>query len=310
MVGDADGRASGAVPLWVWLDPTRRCNLQCELCYTKHSHANVDMSPDVLQVILERLLSETSFEVRVAHLNWRGEPLMNTDFVQLLQIACARFELGRLHWHTNGSLLKASTAEAICKTTNPHLVYVSIDGGNRASHDRHRGRGTFQSALRGARLLMDARNRSGSGHRIGIYQLDFGVPEREYDPEFLELAESADEWVRVAPLDVDGSTLTLRTRSTLAQRADLGPCFWAGNALCIDPEGGAHVCLLSKGGEARVGDLLREPIATVVERARTFRQRLLENGRASVAHCRACRKPAGDAHATPHGPPLVHRRLA
>ena len=31
--------------LWLWIDPTRRCNLKCALCYTKASHAASDLTP-------------------------------------------------------------------------------------------------------------------------------------------------------------------------------------------------------------------------------------------------------------------------
>jgi hypothetical protein len=48
--------ATGKRQLWLWIDPTRRCNLACKLCYTKQSHAREDLSPEDFELIRSELV--------------------------------------------------------------------------------------------------------------------------------------------------------------------------------------------------------------------------------------------------------------
>src|SRR4030095_15155781 len=141
-------------PVWLWIDPTRNCNLACKLCYTKLSHNKDVMEPDTLETILDNLLSETSIQVKMIHLNWRGEPLMNRKFHQLLDIVLQR-EIGvPIHWHTNGMLLTPNRVEELLRLRGDYTVYVSIDGGNTESHDKNRGDGSFEASITGLQRLL------------------------------------------------------------------------------------------------------------------------------------------------------------
>src|SRR3546814_13873951 len=71
-------------PIWLWIDPTSRCNLACRLCYTKFSHGKLDLEPSQREETLGRLAASDTLEVKGIHLNWRGEPLMNPRFNELL----------------------------------------------------------------------------------------------------------------------------------------------------------------------------------------------------------------------------------
>ena len=297
--------------LWLWVDPTRRCNLACELCYTKLSHAREDLSPEDFEFILDNVESDPSLEVKLVHLNWRGEPLMNPRFTELLDVLSRRETPLPAHWHTNGTLLHTKLAEAIVAHSGPQMIYLSIDGGNELVHDANRGRGTFRSALAGAWTLLKAREKSqrqDGNPRIGIYQLEMGEPIERYDPEFLELTSAVDEWVRIDPvvsngsdtpvelkLFADGSRNIANRRETVADPLDWGACFWAGNAFCVAPNGDVSVCLLSHSSLGIVGNLLKEPVGAVVERAQAFRRRLDEEKRRGVQHCKGCQKSCGEA---------------
>ena len=83
---NAKNEAATVHPVWLWIDPTNRCNLACTLCYTKFSHGRQDMDPARLEDVLSRMVAAPSIEVKGIHLNWRGEPLMHPRFAQLLEI--------------------------------------------------------------------------------------------------------------------------------------------------------------------------------------------------------------------------------
>lgn len=297
--------------LWLWVDPTRRCNLSCELCYTKLSHAQEDLSPEDFEAILDNVESDPSLEINLVHLNWRGEPLLNPRFTDLLDVLSRRPRQLPAHWHTNGTILHSKLAAAIVAHSGPQMIYISIDGGTEALHDANRGRGTFRSSIAGAWTLLKARqeNPTQDGNpRIGIYQLELGEPMERYDPEFLDLVSAVDEWIRVVPvveggadtrvefgLNDDGAQTFLNMRTGEADPLNWGACFWAGNALCVAPSGDVSVCLLSHSSSGVVGNLLKEPAGVVVQRARDFRQRLESEKRRGVQHCKGCQKSCGDS---------------
>lgn len=283
-------------PLWLWIDPTRRCNLACRLCYTKTSHADVDLEPAALEAMLARLGALETHRLQRLHLNWRGEPLMNPRFPVLWRMAAEYCQdLCWLEVHSNGTLMTEAAAQAFVHAGGPNqLVYVSIDGGRRDLHDKNRGPGTYDGAMRGLRTLLDVRG-DAPYPRIGLYQLDMGLAESEYDPAFLELARQVDVWPRMKPVSPVNAVQIGRGKALQPEPRASGACFWSGNSMSVAPNGDVHVCLLSHSQAGIVGNLLDEPAETVLGRAAAFRRRLQLHGRGSTPHCAGCRKPDGAA---------------
>ncbi|MDG3438998.1 radical SAM protein [Nitrospirillum amazonense] len=300
-------------PIWLWLDPTSRCNLSCRLCYTKQSHGKLDLEPDDLEQVLIKLATSPTMEVKGIHLNWRGEPLMNPRFAELLAMTRRLLPHSPLQWHTNGTLLTPKRVREILAVPYSHTIYVSIDGGNQASHDLNRGEGSFQKTIKGLRALLDARGRDHGHVRVGVYQIDLNEPLEEYDPEFLELVARVDNHVKVTPLLPGGAHHKLRELDDLESDEALhrrmsqdinpslpvptGACFWAGHTLCMAPDGETSICVISHGAQGVVGNLMTETAETVVGRAVDFRRRMAEDGRQSILLCAGCRKPEGEIHA-------------
>lgn len=144
--------------IWIWIDPTSQCNLACGLCYTKDSHRNVQLSLPTLRAILDKLL-QPSLRLRMVHLNWRGEPLINPEFPALLECTLSTLQATALHWHTNGTLLTRRAKEIVAASVSENFAYVSIDGGNQTTHEANRGVATFRRSLAGLRSLIDAESR-------------------------------------------------------------------------------------------------------------------------------------------------------
>ena len=162
----AESSAIDGSPVWLWLDPTTRCNLACRLCYTKLSHGKDDMTPKDLRRMLCDLRDSASVDVQTIHLNWRGEPLMNPRFAELLATVGEVMPTIPLQWHTNGTMLTEKRVEEIVSVDFDHKIFVSLDGGNRLSHDLNRGEGNFEKSLRGLEILLD-RARDRPGLRVG-----------------------------------------------------------------------------------------------------------------------------------------------
>lgn len=297
-----------AHPVWLWLDPTTRCNLACSLCYTKQSHGTLDLDPLRLAEVLRAFRQSPAVSVKSIHLNWRGEPLMNPRFAELLGMVRDEMPDVFLQWHTNGTMLTPKRVDEIMAIGWPHKIFVSIDGGNEKGHDRNRGAGTFRRTIRGLKNLLAHPKRDGLV-TVGIYQIDLGEPEENYDPEFVRLTQAVDHHVKVAPLLPGGVEHQLVSIDSLNSDDDLnrmmaeelnpripvphGPCFWAGHVMCMAPNGDTWICIVSHGSLGVVGNLMTESPDLVIGRALNFREKLIANGRRAVAHCRNCRKPEG-----------------
>lgn len=306
-------------PLWIWIDPTRECGLKCRFCYTKRSHGSDHLSIDRLRLYLDILLDDAGALLQKLNFNWRGDPLMNPSLLELLEELEGRRLPFPTEFHTNGTTLDDSTAQSLVATLDHVQIFVSIDGGNEASHDFNRGSGTYRKALAGLARLLEARGVR-KRPRIGVFQLSLGVPEACYDPDFVRLASAADEWVRINPIHPTTGQ-RLRPQVSVGTVAGLddsvpplavspddrwwaqevpasaerpqGPCFWAGNALFIAPDGDAYVCLLSHAREGVLGNLLTTPLNEIVERGNRFRRDIERLTRSGVEHCARCRVAEG-----------------
>jgi sulfatase maturation enzyme AslB (radical SAM superfamily) len=216
--------------------------------------------------------------------------------------------------------MSVKRAQEIIEKSKPHKIYFSIDGGSNTSHDKNRGKGTFEKALQGLKNMLKA-NQKNKKLKIGIYQLDLKEKIENYDQEFLELCKEVDEWVRVNPLlpngdeklfgqfnNLEGGMLSSYNFKQMNSRSLIpeGPCFWAGNAMCIDPMGNVSVCLLSHTREGVVGNIIDEEVPEILERAKHFRENIEMNGRSSLLHCSGCLKPCGNVHNEATLPPQVN----
>lgn len=139
------------------------CNLACRYCFYLEkralfgAHEHYRMADDVLSAFIVNYI--TSQPTPVVEFVWQGgEPtLLGIDFFRRvieLQAPFAGRKTIRNSLQTNGTLL----TDAWCEFLKKHdfLVGISLDG-PREIHDRYRGdrrgRGTFDRAMRGLRLL-------------------------------------------------------------------------------------------------------------------------------------------------------------
>jgi sulfatase maturation enzyme AslB (radical SAM superfamily) len=274
--------------VWIWMDVSASCNLACRDCYTKHIHAPALMTVEGFTEILKRLV-QASLSIEKLHLNWRGEPLTNKRFTELLDVRRTIAPKVPLEFHTNGLLLTDVLCEAIVeRLMADDLVYVSIDGGGIQLHEANRGGGTWAPTLKGLRRLLDAKDRyPGRGPNIGIYEISYGR-KTNYDDELIALSRRCDMWTRVSPIDRHGH------ESPFAEvEVPHGPCFWAGNSMCITARGDVHVCMLSFDDRGVLGNMFVDDIHVILQRAREFRFTLTSAGRSAVGHCRGCHKTEG-----------------
>lgn len=141
--------------LWLQITGTI-CNLACTHCFItcgpkndSHPFMEFETVLDILDEAEEHGLKEVYFT--------GGEPMLHTEFDQLVEAVLRRAPLTVL---TNGILIDADRARrfrALSDASQYTLEFrLSIDGASPAENDPIRGRGTYESILRGASHLQQA----------------------------------------------------------------------------------------------------------------------------------------------------------
>lgn len=193
---------------------THRCNLRCSHCYQDDYSAF--SSRKSLEAVLNqysRLLEEYGFK---GYLNITGgEPLAHPDLFWLLEEAGNRGITTAVL--TNGTLIGRREAAEL-KRLDVDYVQVSLDG-LRETHDKIRGEGSFDLAIRGIRELKAQ----------GIYVTIAFTAQRENYKELNRLADfcnnlGADKlWFDrvVIPKEEDKNNLSLSSKeySALCRKA-------------------------------------------------------------------------------------------
>ena len=145
--------------------------------------------------------------------------------------------------------------------------------------------------------------------KVVLHQLNLCVPESEYDDEFVAFLKAVDERQLKYPIVPGGDRTLFAAAEYNSGGTDLirnwpsamswspfpsGPCFWAGNVLCVAPDGDVSICLLSMSRIGVIGNLLEEDLWPILMRARTWRRQLEENGRSFFKHCESCKMEEGN----------------
>jgi SynChlorMet cassette radical SAM/SPASM protein ScmE len=136
-------------PRNVDLELTARCNLRCSYCYffSNPSVQYQDLPTSEWLRFFDELGSLGVMTVCLAG----GEPFIREDLRELLQgIVRNRMRFSIL---SNGGLIDDSIAAFIKGTGRCDSIQISIDGSCAEIHDSCRGRGAFEGALRGIKIL-------------------------------------------------------------------------------------------------------------------------------------------------------------
>lgn len=136
-------------PRKVDIELTARCNLRCRYCYFFNNPAvkYEDVPTESWLQFFEELGALGVMDVTLAG----GEPFIREDLRTLLDgIKRNRMRYALL---SNGGLIDDDIAAFIAASGRCNYVQVSVDGSKPETHDPARGKGSFEQAVRGIRIL-------------------------------------------------------------------------------------------------------------------------------------------------------------
>lgn len=136
-------------PMKVEIEITNRCNQHCDYCsfYSSGSEVDRELTTEEWLTVFDELDRAKVMSVTLSG----GEPFMRRDLPELIRGMKER----RLRFNilSNGTLFREDWIRQIAETNRCNGIQVSIDGHNASVHDWHRGRGNFDKAVQGIRLL-------------------------------------------------------------------------------------------------------------------------------------------------------------
>lgn len=137
---------SSCFPARLWLYTNFHCNLACDYCAVASS-PKADprrLSPDRFRDLVEEAVTEDFTELYVTG----GEPLLHPDIAAMLAYATDRLPTVLL---TNAMLLRGRRLDQLRPlAAHPNLVIqTSLDGARAATHDAHRGAGSWARTVAG-----------------------------------------------------------------------------------------------------------------------------------------------------------------
>jgi len=142
---------------------TDKCNLRCTHCYQENYTDVQDMPLEELKVIAKKLFKTLSKWGKKGDISITGgEPFIRKDLLSFLEYLDSSEEVSNLDILSNGTMLTDDIVKRLKLIRKLHRVQVSLDGASPKRHDEIRGRGTFEKAINGIRIL----NRHGIDTKI------------------------------------------------------------------------------------------------------------------------------------------------
>jgi len=133
---------------------TNRCNLRCIHCYQEDYSDGSELGLDDLKRIADEIIGTLSTWNKKGDIAITGgEPLVKKEMFPLIHYLESADEVSSLDILSNGTLINESIVEEIRDLKKVRCVQISLDGAFAESNDVIRGKGSFEKALSGIRLL-------------------------------------------------------------------------------------------------------------------------------------------------------------
>lgn len=154
------------MPKWIVIQVTECCNLRCKMCYEWGQNGCYGEFNKLAQLpfeVIADIVNEFR-DIKPRYDLFGGEPLLHPDIKKIISII--KDSGSSLTIPTNGTLLYKCYKEIVDYSVDN--IWISIDG-TEEINDAQRGKGSYQKALEGLKLLHNYRQETGKKFpRIGI----------------------------------------------------------------------------------------------------------------------------------------------
>ncbi len=152
----------GKFPLDIIAEASNACNLRCTMCF--QSDARLPISKTTKHSLMDmktfkKIVDEAArYQLPALKLNWRGEPMLNRNFTEMIRYAKSKgiLEVTSL---TNGTLMDETMSREIVDAKMDQLV-ISIDGFTQETYEKIRIGASYDTVISNLENLLDIRGKS------------------------------------------------------------------------------------------------------------------------------------------------------
>jgi len=152
----------GKYPIDVIAETSNICNLRCTMCFQSDEALPISKTTKVPLMGIDtfkKIADECAkYKIPALKLNWRGEPMLNNNFTEMLRYAKAKgiLEVTSL---TNGTLMNEDICREIVAAKMDQIV-VSIDGITKETYEKIRIGADYDVVLNNVKNLLRIRGKS------------------------------------------------------------------------------------------------------------------------------------------------------
>ena len=146
-------------PPCLQIEPTSVCNYRCVMCYQSDQNfvkKSGGFMGNMTYKIFVDIIDEVTGKIEAITLASRGEPLLHTKIIPMLEYCRGKFLALKLN--TNASILDEPIINALLSSDLQTLVF-SIDAADKQSYEKIRVGGKFDKILRNIELFREIRER-------------------------------------------------------------------------------------------------------------------------------------------------------
>ncbi|MGD2249672.1 MAG: radical SAM protein [Candidatus Methanofastidiosia archaeon] len=264
----------------VYLEVTNECNLQCVHCYKQAgSSYGQELSTAEWKTIIDETVDAGVITAAVTG----GEPFLRKDIFDILQYL--HDNTISVNVFTNGTLLDEKKVKKLQKV-NPERVLVSIDGACAETHEKIRGKNTFEKTIESIKMLIETdikvrtntviytENIDELDNLVDIL-LDMGVQEMVFDQFMdagrgtthndlipsLEMGKIVSE--KVTDIGEKPQRFTLKLGADIEGSTYFSFCGIGTSMVTIKANGDVVLCPVLSGPEETAGNVLNTPLKEI-----------------------------------------------
>jgi radical SAM protein with 4Fe4S-binding SPASM domain len=147
-------------PPCIQIEPSSICNYRCIMCYQIDREFSNKSSGHMGYMDLDlykNIIDQVEGKVEAITLASRGEPLLNKNFVDMLEYSSGKF-LG-FKINTNASLLSDKLCHTILSNLDIGTIVFSIDAADKALYEKIRVNGNFEKVMRNISMFKEIKEK-------------------------------------------------------------------------------------------------------------------------------------------------------
>jgi len=111
------------------IESSSLCNLRCKYCVVSNNYEKIDRGIITNDILSKAIESVNEFDtISTIQLSGLGEPLVNPNFIKMVERIHNETTIKNLKFFTNGMLLTKEVSDALSKIPLKTSIFISIDG--------------------------------------------------------------------------------------------------------------------------------------------------------------------------------------